>query len=626
MWVHGPAGYGKTAVAQTMSERMEVQQHVLNFNPLGATFFFWRTSPERNNPSRLVITLAYQLAIAIPDLQPHVEKAVKRNPMIVSKTLEIQVTKLIAEPFSALDNVGEMPHRLVIIDGLDECINSDPTTQFEGEYPEDQERTQLRVLSLIHTLYSHNLPLSFLILSRPEAWIKRYMDSEPFRSITETVDLYEIEGDPHNSDVEIFMRAELERISRNIPEHQMGKGKWPGERRLQRLLRRTGGHMLYAATALRHIDNPYDDPERRLQDILDTPSTNSLTQSTQFTAAALHVLYRQIMLSCPPPHRPLMLEVLEEILIFMDPTNRTNKATLHTALQVLESVSGRAPGEAMRALRCLHAVIRHQEIGSQNSFFIHSSFPEFLVNPQAALEFTVDLRGAHRRLAYKCLQCITSINSIAPSYSAQDDLAIGARYALKTWPHYWYCWDPMDEAEYINRLNALRTIDLSACIIRDSSVGPHSYRYARWLYDCRILSPNPLTPAAADQRSTGNDARQGTNAAQIAAALPTYLKSSVERAFLYMLHPSRVQTFTPAISFLLFYYLWSCWSHGDKWALQTDRIVKTWVVSRTKAPHLYQPLNSKSLFTPWQEYNEFMAWVASLSVSEEEVDTILSSL
>ncbi|KAJ2921454.1 hypothetical protein H1R20_g15640, partial [Candolleomyces eurysporus] len=176
MWVHAPAGYGKTAVAGTVSKNMESRTD-LDFNPVGATFFFWRSSPERNSPARFIITLAYQFTMSIPELAPHIEAAVKRNPMVLNKALEVQLIKLIVEPFKSLGELDDMPHRLVIIDGLDECINSDQQSRVEKQYAEDQERVQVRILELIRTLHSHNLPLCFLILSRPEPWIKRHIES-----------------------------------------------------------------------------------------------------------------------------------------------------------------------------------------------------------------------------------------------------------------------------------------------------------------------------------------------------------------------------------------------------------------------------------------------------------------
>ncbi|RXW18902.1 hypothetical protein EST38_g6952 [Candolleomyces aberdarensis] len=82
MWVHAPAGYGKTAVAGTIADKLEDKLKELNFNPIGATFFFWRTSAERNSPARFVVTVANQLCMSIPELAPYIEGAVKRNPMI----------------------------------------------------------------------------------------------------------------------------------------------------------------------------------------------------------------------------------------------------------------------------------------------------------------------------------------------------------------------------------------------------------------------------------------------------------------------------------------------------------------------------------------------------------------
>ena len=119
MWVYAPAGYGKTTIAGTISEKLEEKSAELDFCPIGATFFFWRTSPERNSPARFIITLTYQLFISIPELAPHIENAVKRNPMILKKALEVQLKKLIVEPFKALGQYAEeMPNRLIIVDGL----------------------------------------------------------------------------------------------------------------------------------------------------------------------------------------------------------------------------------------------------------------------------------------------------------------------------------------------------------------------------------------------------------------------------------------------------------------------------------------------------------------------------
>ncbi|KAJ2915779.1 hypothetical protein MD484_g4657, partial [Candolleomyces efflorescens] len=301
MWIYAPAGYGKTAVAGTVSEKLEEEAEELGFGLIGATFFFWRTSAERNSPARFIITLTYQLSISIPELVPHIERAVKQDPMIFSKVLEVQLMKLIIGPFKALGDTSHMPNRLIIIDGLDECINSDQESRVQKKYAEDQERVQVRVLDLIHTLASHSLPLSFLILSRLEPWIKQHIESPKFRNLVDSIDLYEV-GDNMN-DVEKFVRKELTRIG--VDDECLAK----------RLVQRAGGHMLYASTVIRHIDDPNHDPRTRLQSLLggSSSSNHDLTHSTPFSS--LHELYRQILQSCHEGNSRTMVEVLGELMI-----------------------------------------------------------------------------------------------------------------------------------------------------------------------------------------------------------------------------------------------------------------------------------------------------------------------
>ncbi|KAJ2921008.1 hypothetical protein H1R20_g16089, partial [Candolleomyces eurysporus] len=407
MWVHAPAGYGKTAVAGTVSKNMESRTDP-DFNPVGATFFFWRSSPERNSPARFIITLAYQFTMSIPELAPHIEAAVKRNPMVLNKALEVQLIKLIVEPFKSLGELDDMPHRLVIIDGLDECINSDQQSRVEKQYAEDQERVQVRILELIRTLHSHNLPLCFLILSRPEPWIKRHIESRSFQSITETLDLYRVGN--HMKDVERFIRDELTRIAESLDPQPGNNEEWPGEDIVKRFLWRAGGHMLYAATVIRHIEL-YDDPRQQLQDLLSRPvnvdSTPDLTHSTPFSS--LHELYRQILRSCPQTNRAAMVEVLEEILVA---TVYSFLVEVPTGLNIFDRLTGRAPGHGIKALRPLHALIRlsgDDDGGTYNPiFFYHSSFGQFLVaGSQILPDVTLNVQKGVRRLLAGCLKWLS---------------------------------------------------------------------------------------------------------------------------------------------------------------------------------------------------------------------------
>jgi hypothetical protein len=469
--VHAPAGYGKTAIAGTVSKILE-EAVGLDFSPLGATFFFWRTSDERNSPARFIITIAYQLAMSIPELASHVDSAVKRNPMILRKALEVQLVKLIVEPFKALGDLTDIPNRLVIIDGLDECINSEQESRVEKKYAEDQEKVQVRILNLIHTLQSHRLPLSFLILSRPEVWIKQHIESRAFEDVVETVDLYEV-GD-HMADVEKYVRAELSRIAAKI-----GDEEWPGEDIAERFVGGCNGHMLYASTVIQHIDDPYGDPRDLLKALYDSwfDSPPDLAHSTPFS---LHELYRQIMRSCPAKNRSLMIEVLEDIMVagsyFGAPFG------LQRFLAVLDSLSGRAPGSGIRALRGLHAVLRLSDTGSRYDSllepFVHSSFPEFLANPQLSFELAIDRRKGQRRLLWKCLECMPTISM---PIKAEEEFV---QFALHTFRDLWQrTWRRNEDvqlcqAEYIKAVQKLLAIDLTTCFCR---LYTHSWPFGHFL-------------------------------------------------------------------------------------------------------------------------------------------------
>ncbi|KAJ2921458.1 hypothetical protein H1R20_g15637, partial [Candolleomyces eurysporus] len=517
MWVHAPAGYGKTAVAGTISKKLESRMD-LEFNPVGATFFFWRSSPERNSPARFIITLAYQLAISIPELAPHIEAAVKQNPMVLNKALEVQLMKLIVDPFRSLGELEDVPHRLVIVDGVDECINSDQESRVEKQYAEDQEGVQIRVLDLIFSLQSHNLPLCFLILSRPEPWIRQHIESGFFRAVTETLDLYQV-GD-HVKDVEKFVRDELAQIAESLE----GRPPWPGEDIVQRFVWRTGGHMLYASTVIRHMADPYDDPRQRLEDILNSESNpaSDLAHSTPFSS--LHELYHQVLRSCPRTHRTIMVRVLEEILAARG--HLSLKMGLHPAFNVLDRLSGRPLNRGINALRPLHAVIRlsDQDDGSCNnpSFFYHSSFAEFLeAEPQIFPDMTLNVQKGVSRLLAGCLESLLAIT--IDGQVCEEHL----KFAVREWVGLWQKWRPSEEDDPSPLLKALRKIDLTAYFVQNL-IGQDTWSINLWWCLQDLYHPT--------QNFIVRDMSFSACATLVEDAL-LHLRSSAEKFFLHVLHP-----------------------------------------------------------------------------------------
>lgn len=158
MWLYGPAGAGKSAIMQSIAEKCAA------LNILLASFFFSRSESTRNHPGLLIATIAAQIVTIIPQISTTLDSAIIRDPMIFNKILDDQIDSLIAGPLKDLIRSGfftenGMPSPcLILIDGLDEC--------------NDEMQQSFFLQAIARAIRVHNLPLIFLISSRPETDIR----------------------------------------------------------------------------------------------------------------------------------------------------------------------------------------------------------------------------------------------------------------------------------------------------------------------------------------------------------------------------------------------------------------------------------------------------------------------
>ncbi|KAF8984543.1 hypothetical protein BDQ17DRAFT_1499354 [Cyathus striatus] len=142
MWLHGPAGAGKSAILQTVAEQCYREKKLL------------------------VPTIAYQLGNFLQSAKELIINEIEENKALLSHTMEIQIEKLVLKPMLSLNmesNTSNLPH-LVIIDGLDECNRSE---------------MQSRIVKMIAGVASESgIYLSFLVASRPELVIRRAFNDE----------------------------------------------------------------------------------------------------------------------------------------------------------------------------------------------------------------------------------------------------------------------------------------------------------------------------------------------------------------------------------------------------------------------------------------------------------------
>ncbi|KAJ7626975.1 hypothetical protein FB45DRAFT_57017 [Roridomyces roridus] len=148
LWLHGPAGAGKSAIAQTLCQDLAADDRPV------ASFFFKRGDPSRGESMKLFPTIAYQLAYAVAGFRADLFPRIDGSPHIFKSSLPTQLDKLILKPSHRLPST---PSLVVVIDGLDECTG--------------EKRQQDIVLSIARGLVRNPTPLRFLIASRPEPQI-----------------------------------------------------------------------------------------------------------------------------------------------------------------------------------------------------------------------------------------------------------------------------------------------------------------------------------------------------------------------------------------------------------------------------------------------------------------------
>ncbi|KAF7350764.1 NACHT domain-containing protein [Mycena sanguinolenta] len=267
LWLHGPAGAGKSAIMRTLASQLH------DAGILGGCFFFKRGHATRGNGRTLFSTIAYQLALRIPWLRTPISQAVQNDPSIVARSIESQMRKLIYETCSPYANYGRLA---ILIDGLDEC---------------DDHGVQQKLLRAIRNSFSkHPIPLRFIVASRPEPQIREVFASPFYSGHYRSFNVEQSFEDVRKYLCDEFGRIHLEHhhTMANIP------WPWPLPDVLEELVVRSSGHFIYASTIIKFIDDKSYRPTERLKVVQDT---NSPGFDSAFDP--LDQLYTTILSSAP---------------------------------------------------------------------------------------------------------------------------------------------------------------------------------------------------------------------------------------------------------------------------------------------------------------------------------------
>ena len=378
MWLQGPAGAGKSAIAQTIAELC------YEADLLAASFFF-SISVSGSDASRLIPTLVYQLCLSMPAIRQYVEDTIERDPSVLSASLEAQISSLMIDPLrrALLDDKDAISLRsspiIIIIDGLDECGTA---------------QVQRYVLSVFATAIREiSIPISFLVTSRPEPTIVEAFDVEPLSSMTTHLALGAVPDVDH--DIKLFFQSGFDEIKKSHPLAVSLPSTWPAQSDLDRLVQKSSGQFIYASTAIKYISSPRHRPTDRLQDVIIGDSRFDIPFSE------LDALYVQIFSAVENIN--IVLEILSILLL--------RQTDMKITPQLLEDLFFLHDGEIYTLLSDLHSIVEFSDSASSVIRLLHTSLGDFLFDSSRSGRFHINMGNAHANLTRHFLKHLSKKHS-----------------------------------------------------------------------------------------------------------------------------------------------------------------------------------------------------------------------
>jgi AAA ATPase domain len=356
-WLSGPAGSGKSAIAQTVAELCTKK------NRLGASFFFLRGAGHRSDFTRFLRTLVYRLACFSSSARRHIQDVLKNDPLIVNGSFADQFQKLMIDP---LPNLA-FP-LVIVIDALDEC--------------NDRES----IGNLIQVLPSHSgrgdhIPYRFLMTSRVEEYIRSKFEVSGSQAHPATYALA-LQEYYAGADIRVYLRSRFAAIyqekCRLMPNVQR---PWPSEEVLDQLVQQSSGSFIFAATLVDFINDGSDLPHLKLRKALGTHN-------------GLDPLYDQVFSDAQ--RSPHFEQVIGTIMLVAEPLSIKNLGFL---LQV-------EAGHVLLALLGIQSALVVPEDDDQPVQLVHTSLRDFLVTCSRSQEWYIHPLIHHLRITIDCLKAI----------------------------------------------------------------------------------------------------------------------------------------------------------------------------------------------------------------------------
>ncbi|CAE6361772.1 unnamed protein product [Rhizoctonia solani] len=357
-WMSGMAGTGKTTIACTFAKWLETEKL------LAASFFCTRTSADCRDVTRIVPTVAYQLARYCIPFQSALCDVLGNDPDLGTKDIRTQFERLLVDPLKTIKN--DIPSNLVVvIDALDEC---------------DDQRGVEQVLDMLFK-HASQLPIKFFVTSRPEAEIYTTMTTHaPLRA---AIYLHDIEKSLVSADIELYLKQELSSTIPGLPDEV-----------IKQLVERSGVLFIYAATLVRYIrpGTGKANSRERLNTVL------GMTAESGQENSQIDKLYTAILKSALDdgelrgPEKEAAQAVLRTVLFAQEPIS----------LETIGALSGIDNTHRVEcALNGLRSVLHHSE-ATKLVTTLHASFPDFMFSQARSGRYYCDVKEHGPAMASRC--------------------------------------------------------------------------------------------------------------------------------------------------------------------------------------------------------------------------------
>ena len=367
-WLNGPAGYGKSALAQTIAECYAAEGRLLG------SFFFLRGAGERSHISRLIPTLAHQISLTVPGAKLLIERALEDEPALLQPTVSLahRLQRLIINPihlntspnsYCSEDVSRFVKKQIIVIDALDECDDKAQMADF------------IDVL-LSASSGGTDFPFRILLTSRVEEHIRKKFDSFEARFLH----CLELQKFDARLDIKAYFQRGFGCIyDQNWRIMQRILKPWPSAGDLTALLDKSGSSFAFATTLIQCVGGDRM-PHKALEKLL-TSGANGLD-----------LLYEQVLSSASWTED--FCQILGTIMILED-----NKS-----ISFLSSLLSLHHEEVICELLGVQSIIKIPGSDNEPIMLYHTSLRDFLTTKSRSKQYFIDPPLRHLHLAICCLK------------------------------------------------------------------------------------------------------------------------------------------------------------------------------------------------------------------------------